>query len=157
MIYKSHHGESYESPLRRCYPCNRCPQRNGRPGDWLREHTWRLALYPALAPQERHGQLDVVLRRVENGADPAYDLAVDYDRKTGSRCRVAARRLMRVSMFDRTDVRDWGCRTDRPNERRTAALAPQRTEPKSLLLLREGLPPSCVPPRQSRLTPDPVL
>ena len=103
------------------------------------------------------GQLDVVLRRVETGADPAYDLAVDYDRKTGSRCRVAARRLMRVSMFDRTDVRDWGCRTDRPNERRTAALAPQRTEPKSLLLLREGLPPSCVPPRQSRLTPDPAL
>src|SRR6266850_1787872 len=71
--------------------------------------------------------------------------------------RVAARRLMRVSMFDRTDVRDWGCRTDRPNERPTAAPAPQRTEPKSLLLLREGLPPSCVPPRQSRLTPDPAL
>jgi len=67
------------------------------------------------------------------------------------------RRLLRVSMFDRTDVRDWGRRTDRPNERRTAALAPQRTEPKSLLLLREGLPPSCVPPRQSRLTPDPAL
>src|SRR5260370_28306547 len=47
---------------------------------------------PALAPQGRHGQLDVGLRRVETGADPAYDLAVDYDRKTGSRCRVAARR-----------------------------------------------------------------
>src|SRR5439155_27288124 len=30
------------------------------------------------------GQLDVVLRRVETGADPAYDLAVDYDRKTAS-------------------------------------------------------------------------
>jgi hypothetical protein len=40
---------------------------------------------PALAPQERHGPLDVVLRRVETGAGPAYDLAVDYDRKTGSR------------------------------------------------------------------------
>jgi hypothetical protein len=30
------------------------------------------------------GQLDVVLRRVETGADPVYDLAVDYDRKTAS-------------------------------------------------------------------------
>src|SRR5260370_41482305 len=90
---------------------------------------------PALAPQGRQGQLDVVLRRVETGADPAYDLAVDYDRKTGSRCRVAARRLMRVSMFDRNDVRDWVCRTDRLTERRTAAPAHQRTEPKWLLLL----------------------
>ena len=28
------------------------------------------------------GDLNVMLRRVEAGTDPAYDLAVDYDRKT---------------------------------------------------------------------------
>ena len=28
------------------------------------------------------GDLNVMLRRVETGTDPAYDLAVDYDRKT---------------------------------------------------------------------------